>query len=93
MNLRIVDMRRSFPLSETFPKLQKKVIWISFAKDTGGFTSCHVNIYQLPRVSFLLKVPLLAFFEKRCPAYLVLFCVLEYGAVVNSVSATEWCEL
>jgi len=67
-----------------FQNCKKKVIWISFAKDTGGLTSSHVNIYQLPRVNLLLKVPLLATFENRCPAYFVLFRVLEYGSVVNT---------
>jgi hypothetical protein len=60
MNSRIVDIRRSFPLSETFPKLQTKKIDKCFAKDTGGLPSCHVNIYQLPRVNLLLKL------DKKC---------------------------
>ena len=42
MNSRIVDMRRSFPLSETFPKLQKKKKLDKFCKRYGW-------INQLPR--------------------------------------------
>ena len=42
MNSRIVDMRRSFPLSDTFPKLQKKSNLDKLCKRYGW-------IYQLPR--------------------------------------------
>jgi hypothetical protein len=42
MNSRIVEMRKSFPLSETFPKLQKKSDLDKFCKRYGW-------INQLPR--------------------------------------------
>ena len=68
MNLRIVDMRRSFPLSDTFPKLQKKSNLDKFCKRYGW-------IYQLPRqhlpaatCEFIAKSATSRLFQEKVPS-------------------------